>query len=97
MIGPITAEDAVSAAANCGGYFPSSVIMRCMILPVPAASAMAEPDIPAKMMLCTTLTSARPPRNRPTKALQNARRRTVIVPEFISSAARMKSGTASRI
>ncbi len=27
-----------------------AVIMFCIILPVPAASAMAEPDMPAKMM-----------------------------------------------
>src|SRR3546814_7581985 len=43
MIGPITAVAAVSAAAKLGAYLPSFVIMFCIILPVPAASAMAEP------------------------------------------------------
>src|SRR3546814_6614094 len=51
MIGPITAVAAVSAAAKLGAYLPSFVIMFCIILPVPAASAMAEPDMPAKMTL----------------------------------------------
>src|SRR3546814_7666506 len=45
MIGPITAVAAVSAAAKLGAYLPSFVIMFCIILPVPAASAMAEPDM----------------------------------------------------
>ena len=31
-----------------------------MTLPIPAASAMAEPDIPEKMMLATTLTLTQP-------------------------------------
>ena len=43
MIGPMTAVAAVSAAAKAGGYLPSLVIMSCIILPLPAASAMAEP------------------------------------------------------
>ena len=97
MIGPITAEAAVSAAAKLGVYLPPRVIIICIILPVPAASAIAEPDMPAKMMLCTTLTWARPPRKRPTSASQNRSSRSVIEPEFISSAAKMKSGTASRM
>src|SRR3546814_20424624 len=56
MIGPITAVAAVSAAAKLGAYLPSFVIMFCIILPVPAASAMAEPDMPAKMTLWRMLT-----------------------------------------
>src|SRR3546814_10241929 len=44
MIGPITAVAAVNAAAKLAGYRPSLVIMSCIILPVPAASAIAEPD-----------------------------------------------------
>jgi hypothetical protein len=95
MIGAITEEAAVSAAAKLGVYFPSRVIMFCISRPEPAASAMAEPDIPAKMMLWTTLTWASPPRKRPTRASQKRSRRSVIVPLFMISAARMKSGTAS--
>ena len=97
MIGPMTAVAAVSAPAKLAGYLLPDVIMVCIIFPVPAASAIAEPDMPAKMIDWTTLTCASPPRKRPTIALQNVRRRCVIGPEFISSAARMKSGTASRM
>src|SRR5262245_53307748 len=69
MIGPSTDDTAVSAAAKAGLYLPSRVISDCISLPEPAASARAEPDMLAKTMLCTTLTCARPPRNRPTSAL----------------------------
>ncbi len=62
MMGPMTEDAAVNAAAKLAVYLPSFVIRTCMSLPLPAASASAEPDIPAKMMLCATLTCARPPR-----------------------------------
>ena len=78
MTGPITADAAVSAAAKAGGYRPSLVISDCMILPELAASASAEPDMLAKMTLCTTFTCARPPRKRPTSALQNVSRRSMM-------------------
>ena len=95
MIGPMTAVAAVSAAAKEGVYLPPEVIIVCISLPLPAASAMADPDMPAKMMLWTTLTCARPPRKRPTIALQNCSSRSVMLPVFMNSAARMNSGTAS--
>ena len=97
MIGAMTEDAAVSAAAKLGVYFPSRVIMFCISRPEPAASAIAEPDMPAKMMLCTTFTCASPPRKRPTIASQKRSSRSVIVPLFMISAARMKSGTASSI
>ena len=50
--------------------------------------------MPAKMIDCSTLTCASPPRKRPTMALQKVISRSVIEPMFISSAARMNSGTA---
>ena len=34
-------------------YLPPAVIIVCISLPLPAASAMAEPDMPAKMIDCT--------------------------------------------
>ena len=71
--------------------------MLMTILPLPAASAMAEPDMPAKMMLCTTFTWPSPPRKRPTSKLQKRSSRSVIVPAFISPAEKMNSGTASRM
>ncbi len=95
MIGPITDDTQVSAAANAAGYLPSLVIIDCMILPDAAASASAEPDMLAKMMLCATLTCASPPRNRPTSALQKTSSLSMMLPVFMNSAARMKSGMAS--
>ena len=95
MIGPMTDDTQVSAAANAGGYFPSLVIIDCMILPEAAASASAEPDMLEKMMLCTTLTWARPPRKRPTIALQKCSSLSMMLPVFMNSAARMNSGIAS--
>src|ERR1051326_565071 len=83
MIGPITEDTAVSAAAKAGGYLPSLVISTCISLPELAASASAEPDMPAKMMLCTTFTCASPPRHRPTSALQKQSRRSLMLPEFM--------------
>ncbi len=56
MIGPMMAAEAVIAAAYSMGYFPLRVIMPMMMRPMPTASAMADPDIPAKMMFATTLT-----------------------------------------
>ena len=97
MIGPMTEDAAVRAAAKAAGYLPSWVIIFCMSLPEAAASARAEPDIPAKMMLCTTLTCASPPRKRPTRASQKRSSRSVMLPVFMNSAARMNSGMASRI
>ena len=85
------------AAAKAGVYLPPEVIIVCISLPLPAASAMAEPDMPAKMIDCSTLTWARPPRKRPTSASQKSSSRAVMLPEFMISAAKMKSGTASRM
>ena len=97
MMGPMTEEAAVRAAAKLAVYFPSFVISVCISLPEPAASARAEPDMLAKMMLCTTLTWARPPRKRPTSALQKRSSRSMMLPLFMNSAARMNSGMASRM
>ncbi len=49
----------------------------------------------AKMMLCTTFTCARPPRKRPTIALQKVSSLSMMLPVFMNSAARMNSGMAS--
>jgi len=68
--------------------------MPMMILPIPAASATAEPDMPEKITLATTLTWPSPPRNRPTTAAQKPSSRSLIVPAFMIAAATMKSGTA---
>ena len=53
MIGPSVAADAVSAAA-ARGLKPARMSEGIMIEPMPAASAVAEPDMPAMMTLATT-------------------------------------------
>ena len=58
-------------------------------------SASAEPDMAENTTLCRTLTWAMPPRKRPTSTRQNCSRRSVRLPIFIRSAARMNSGIAS--
>ena len=66
-------------------------------MPGPAASAIADPDIEEKTRLTTTLTCASPPRFCPTTASAARHRRSEMVPAFITLAARMNIGTASRM
>ena len=54
-MGPIIAEEALTAAAKAGSN-PSFFIALTSTTPKPAASACATPDIPANIMLATTLT-----------------------------------------
>ena len=65
-------------------------------VPLPAASATPEPDMPAMIMFVTTTTWARPPRMWPTRVLAKATSRSVIPPVFIRLPARMKNGMARR-
>ena len=60
-----------------------------------AASAMAEPEIPAKNTLVMMFTCPSPPRKRPTIAIERSISALVTPPRFISSPARMKSGIAN--
>ena len=69
--------------------------MRIDIIPGPAASATALPDIDEKITLTRMLTCARPPRARPTTASAARQRRSEMVPAFIMLAARMNMGIAS--
>ena len=69
--------------------------MPMMILPIPAASATAEPDIPEKISEAMTLTWPSPPRKRPTMAIQKFSNRSEIVPAFMILAATINSGTLS--
>ena len=94
MIGPIMADDALTAAANAGSK-PRSRMALISISPRPAASACATPDIAEKIMLATTLQWARPPRMWPTRACAKRKMR-VAMPEVLSSwPARINNGTAS--
>ena len=67
------------------------------MLPRPTASAVAEPDIPAKMMEATTQTWPSPPVMWPTQVRAKSKRRLVIPPVFMMLPARMKRGIASKV
>jgi hypothetical protein len=95
MIGPMIAEAAVTAALKLLSY-PALRIILISTAPRPLASAMAAPLIPAKNMLASTLVWPIPPRMRPMIRSANRIRRLVIPLALMISAAKMKSGTASR-
>ena len=62
--------------------------------PTVAVSATTDPFIPAKNMLTSTLTWAKPPRKRPINALLNATSRSVIVALVINSPVNIKKAIA---
>lgn len=66
-------------------------------LPRPEASAMAEPVMPEKTREARTLTCARPPRKRPTRPMQVPKTYSVILPAFITFAAKINNGTATMV
>ncbi len=62
-----------------------------------AASAVEEPEMPAKKIDSTTLIWASPPGKCPTMEREKRTRRSVMPPTFIRLAVRRKNGTASRM
>jgi hypothetical protein len=62
-----------------------------------AASAVEEPEIPAKKIDSTTLICASPPGKCPTMLRESRTRRSVMPPTFIRLAVSRKNGTASRM
>src|SRR5665647_2579528 len=70
MIGPIVEAAAVTAAAKGAGN-PDFTMAGIRIEPVAAASATAEPDMPAMIMFTTMATWAKPPVIQPTMAVAN--------------------------
>ena len=67
MMGPSVAEAAVTPTENSLLY-PWSRIALISIVPRPAASAIAVPDMPAKITEPTMLTCPSPPFIQPTSA-----------------------------
>ena len=61
MIGPMSEEEAVTPIVKSSSY-PASRMALISTAPRPPASATADPDMPAKIMLPSTLTYPRPPR-----------------------------------
>ena len=95
-MGPITAEPAVMAALNPSSY-PSFRMASISMIPSPDASATAEPVIPENIRDAMTFTCPRPPFHRPTRTLEKSNILSVTLLEFMIFAAKIKSGTASRI
>ena len=62
-----------------------------------ATSATEEPEIPAKNMLNSVTTCARPPRRWPTSVCDMRIMRVATSDEAISSPTRRKNGTASSV
>ena len=67
------------------------------ILPRPEASATAEPVMPENTSEASTFTWARPPGKRPTRPLHTPNTYSVILPAFITLAAKMNRGTAMMV
>ena len=96
MITPITEEHAVMATEKLESY-PCFFIAGIISEPIPAASAVDEPEIPANSMLTTTLTCPSPPGKWPTDVRARFTSRSVMPAAFIRLAANRKNGTASRM
>src|SRR5688572_15623170 len=65
------------------------------MMPMPPASATAEPDMPAKITLPRMLAWHSPPFHQPTHTVANRKMRTVMPEEFIRLPMRMYMGAAS--
>ena len=76
---------------------PALFIALISITPRPLASETAVPDIPAKIILLTILTWARPPGSHPTNFFAKSNSRSVVPLEFISFPASRNMGTASNV
>ena len=62
-----------------------------------AASAVEEPEMPAKKSESTTFTCAKAARKWPTRSRERRTSRVVMPPTFIRFAVNRKNGTASRM
>ncbi|MPM90736.1 hypothetical protein SDC9_137858 [bioreactor metagenome] len=96
MMGPMT-EDATVTAAAYSGVYPSFSIAGIRIEPRAAVSATPLPVIPAKKTLATMLICAKAPGILPTSILEKLIKASVILERFINSPARMKNGIASKM
>ena len=61
------------------------------------ASAVDEPETPASITLVTTFAWPRPPRKCPTRCVASSTSLDVTPPAFITAAAMMKNGMASKV
>ena len=96
MMGPMVEDAAVMPAANSVSN-PSSFMALISMVPRPAASATAEPLMPANTTDARIFTCPRPPGIQPTRALQELKMRFVMLPTFIILPASRKNGIASSV
>src|SRR6188768_2481279 len=96
MITASTADTAVMAMENERSY-PSLVWASMKILDWLAASAVEEPEMPAKNTDNTTLICANEPGQCPTMARESATSRSVMPPMLIRFAVNRKNGTDNRM
>ena len=96
MMGPMVEAAPTKAAEKDRGY-PAFSMAGIRMVAVPVASATADPDMPAMIMLVTTVTWPSPPRMCPTRHWAKWTSRCVIPPVFIRLPARMKKGMARRV
>ena len=95
MTTPMEPPEAWTAAAKSESY-PDFFMAGIRMEPTAAASAAAEPEIPAKNMALTTVTAARPPGSQPTRALARSMMRWLMPPASMSTPVYMNRGTARR-
>src|ERR687890_1965314 len=89
-------DAAATRAAELGGLYPSLFMGGSITRPMAATSALEEPEIPAKNILTTVTTWARPPRMWPTNAWAKLTSRSVTFEDAMISPSSMKKGTASK-
>ena len=92
----IVEAEAISAAVNARSYRSLSISGATVRLST-ATSAADEPEIPAKNMLKTVTTCARPPRRCPTSTWARRIMRWVTSAEVISSPTSRKNGIARSV
>ena len=71
------------------------IICGIITEPIAAVSATDEPEMQPNMVEARMLTSARPPRRKPTKTFARLTRREAMPPSAMMPPARMKNGIAS--
>ena len=90
----VSPDPSVTLTANSRGY-PLRIICGIITDPIEAVSATDEPEMQPNMVEATMLTSARPPRMKPTKTLARSIIRPAMPPSPMMAPARMKKGIAS--
>ena len=92
-VGAVTAEVVLSELGDVGRE-PRWAMLGIMTEPTAAASAMAEPEMPPKIIAAVTTQTPSPPGSQPSSVRTNRMMRTPTPPRLRSSPARMNRGIA---